>query len=233
MRIVISAFSSLVLDSHPTNTARTPELPRISSCQPWLAASSHPIEIPILPPSKIPQSSHSGDKPAFNVVERFPVRDVVNHDDTVSAPVIRATNGAEALLPRSIPYLQLDALAIQLNCPNFLRASNHHGCVSSEPSMCTRAPAANGVATGYPGRVEGCALRLQEKRMCSDHAYPRWRRRRKASVPFGRWALIAACTEQSVRSAGERRWVGRRRSAPQSAAAGTTCPRPSHRSAPE
>jgi hypothetical protein len=45
----------------------------------------------------------------------------------VGAPVVRAANRAEALLPRRIPYLQLDALAVKLDCPDLLLAAKARG----------------------------------------------------------------------------------------------------------
>lgn len=66
-------------------------------------------------------------EPALHVVERFPVGDVVNDDDAVGAPVVRAANRAEALLPRRIPYLQLNALAVKLYCPDLLLRKGEGG----------------------------------------------------------------------------------------------------------
>eukprot|EP00519_Triparma_laevis_P009631 CAMPEP_0182499488 /NCGR_PEP_ID=MMETSP1321-20130603/7737_1 /TAXON_ID=91990 /ORGANISM="Bolidomonas sp., Strain RCC1657" /LENGTH=81 /DNA_ID=CAMNT_0024703695 /DNA_START=237 /DNA_END=482 /DNA_ORIENTATION=+ len=46
------------------------------------------------------------------MVETLRRRHVVHHDDPVRAPVVRARNGPEALLPRGVPYLQLDGFAV-------------------------------------------------------------------------------------------------------------------------
>eukprot|EP00964_Phaeocystis_antarctica_P105933 scaffold70910_cov69-Phaeocystis_antarctica.AAC.7 len=50
-------------------------------------------------------------KPALDVVERVEVRDVVHDDDAVSAAVVGAADGAEPLLARSVPNLELDRFA--------------------------------------------------------------------------------------------------------------------------
>ena len=54
-------------------------------------------------------------QPLLDVVERNLVGDVVHDDDPVRASVVRTGDGAEPLLPRSIPDLQLDGLAVVLD----------------------------------------------------------------------------------------------------------------------
>jgi hypothetical protein len=51
-------------------------------------------------------------KPVLDVLEAFVVRHVVHHHDALRAPVVAARDGAEALLPRCVPHLQLHKLAI-------------------------------------------------------------------------------------------------------------------------
>mmetsp|Transcript_20605 Transcript_20605/g.53255 ORF Transcript_20605/g.53255 Transcript_20605/m.53255 type:complete len:308 (+) Transcript_20605:259-1182(+) len=58
-------------------------------------------------------------QPGLDVLERLRVGDVIHDDDAVRAAVIAARDRAEALLPRRIPDLQLDGLAIELNRANF------------------------------------------------------------------------------------------------------------------
>jgi len=48
-------------------------------------------------------------------VEALLIRHVVHQQDTHGASVVSGGDGAEALLTRGVPYLQLNALAVQLN----------------------------------------------------------------------------------------------------------------------
>jgi hypothetical protein len=43
------------------------------------------------------------------------IRNIVHKQNSHGAPVVRRRNGPEALLARGIPYLQLHALAVELN----------------------------------------------------------------------------------------------------------------------
>jgi hypothetical protein len=43
------------------------------------------------------------------------IRDIVHEQNAHGAPVVCRRNGPEALLARGIPYLQLHALAVELN----------------------------------------------------------------------------------------------------------------------
>eukprot|EP00636_Phaeomonas_parva_P006845 CAMPEP_0118879552 /NCGR_PEP_ID=MMETSP1163-20130328/19295_1 /TAXON_ID=124430 /ORGANISM="Phaeomonas parva, Strain CCMP2877" /LENGTH=234 /DNA_ID=CAMNT_0006815739 /DNA_START=120 /DNA_END=822 /DNA_ORIENTATION=- len=53
-------------------------------------------------------------QPVLHILERLRVRHVVDHDDAVRAAVVLRRDGAEALLPRRVPDLQLHALAVQV-----------------------------------------------------------------------------------------------------------------------
>ena len=59
-------------------------------------------------------------KPLLNVVERLHHRHVVDYDDAMRAAAIAAGDRPEAFLPRRVPDLQLDRLALQLDRPDFL-----------------------------------------------------------------------------------------------------------------
>jgi hypothetical protein len=48
-------------------------------------------------------------------VEAPLIRNIVHQQNAHSTPVIRRRDGPEALLARSVPYLQLHALAVELN----------------------------------------------------------------------------------------------------------------------
>jgi len=54
--------------------------------------------------------------PVFDVVEAFLVGDIVNQHDAHGATVVGRGDGAKSLLPGRVPYLQLDLLAVQLDC---------------------------------------------------------------------------------------------------------------------
>ena len=53
--------------------------------------------------------------PVTNRFERSAVRHVVHKQDALSSAEIGRGDGAETLLPRSIPNLQLDSLAVDLH----------------------------------------------------------------------------------------------------------------------
>jgi len=53
--------------------------------------------------------------PVADGVERAAVGDVVDQEDALRAAEVRGGDGAEALLARRVPDLQLDALAVQLD----------------------------------------------------------------------------------------------------------------------
>ena len=54
-------------------------------------------------------------QPLLHVVEGLVVGDVVDDDDAVGSAVVGRGNGAEALLPRGVPNLELDGLAVELD----------------------------------------------------------------------------------------------------------------------
>ena len=54
--------------------------------------------------------------PVLDVVETLLVGDVVHQHDAHGAPVVGGGDRPEPLLARRIPDLQLDLLAVQLNC---------------------------------------------------------------------------------------------------------------------
>ena len=57
-------------------------------------------------------------QPALHVGEALAAGDVVDDDDAVRAAVVGAGDGAEALLARRVPDLQLHLLPMQLDCAN-------------------------------------------------------------------------------------------------------------------
>mmetsp|Transcript_24079 Transcript_24079/g.75448 ORF Transcript_24079/g.75448 Transcript_24079/m.75448 type:complete len:263 (+) Transcript_24079:560-1348(+) len=58
-------------------------------------------------------------EPLLDVVEALLVRHIIHHNNAVSPAVVAAGDCAEALLPGSIPNLQLDHLALELHGANF------------------------------------------------------------------------------------------------------------------
>lgn len=58
-------------------------------------------------------------QPLLDVVERVHVRHIVNDADTVSATVVRGSDGSETLLTGGVPNLQLHCLSIELDGPDF------------------------------------------------------------------------------------------------------------------
>ena len=55
-------------------------------------------------------------EPPLDIGEALAAGDVVDHDDAVSPPVVGAGDGAEALLARRVPDLQLHLLPVKLDC---------------------------------------------------------------------------------------------------------------------
>ena len=62
-----------------------------------------------------------------HVLEGLRVGRVVHDDDTVSPTVVAAGDGAEALLARSVPNLQLDGLTLELDGADFLKGRDGVG----------------------------------------------------------------------------------------------------------
>ena len=56
--------------------------------------------------------------PGVHAVERVSICDVVNHDDTVSALVVRGGDGLESLLTSCVPNLQLAHFVVRLESPD-------------------------------------------------------------------------------------------------------------------
>ena len=54
-------------------------------------------------------------QPLLDIVKRVLIGDVVHDDDAVCAAVVRAGDGAETLLTGSVPNLELDHLAVELD----------------------------------------------------------------------------------------------------------------------
>ena len=54
-------------------------------------------------------------QPVLNMRKSFLPRYIIHQKRTNSTPVIRPRNGPEILLPRSIPYLQLNGLILHRN----------------------------------------------------------------------------------------------------------------------
>ena len=59
----------------------------------------------------LPSKLLSVIQPLLNVRERIPIGYIVDDYSTSSAAVIRPRDGPKPLLPRSVPYLQLNTLA--------------------------------------------------------------------------------------------------------------------------
>jgi hypothetical protein len=59
-------------------------------------------------------------EPLLDIIEGFIVSHIIDDNDTVSTSVVGRGNGAETLLSSSIPNLELDCLAVKLNCADFL-----------------------------------------------------------------------------------------------------------------
>lgn len=49
-------------------------------------------------------------------IERFFIRHIVDEENSHSSTVVGSRDCPEAFLPRSVPYLQLHSLAVQVNC---------------------------------------------------------------------------------------------------------------------
>ena len=56
--------------------------------------------------------------PVLDIVEGFFIGDIVDQHDAHGPTVIGRGDGAEPLLSRRVPYLQLDLLPVQLDCPD-------------------------------------------------------------------------------------------------------------------
>jgi hypothetical protein len=64
---------------------------------------------------RVVRTSERGGK---HTIERPLVRNVVHQQDPHGAAVVRRRDGAEALLARRVPDLQLDPLAVELDRPD-------------------------------------------------------------------------------------------------------------------
>jgi hypothetical protein len=60
-------------------------------------------------------------EPLLDIVEGFIVSHVIDNDDAMSSSVVGRGDGAETLLPRSIPDLELDCLTVELDRADFLQ----------------------------------------------------------------------------------------------------------------
>ena len=60
-------------------------------------------------------------EPLLDIVEGLVVSHVIDNDDAMSSSVVGRGDGAETLLPRSIPDLEFDRLTVELDCADFLR----------------------------------------------------------------------------------------------------------------
>lgn len=58
--------------------------------------------------------------PVLNRAEALAVGDVVGHDDAVGTLVVAGSDGLEAFLTSSVPYLELNSFSVNLNGSNFL-----------------------------------------------------------------------------------------------------------------
>jgi hypothetical protein len=77
-------------------------------------------------------------QPLLDVGEGVPVGDVVDDDDAVGAAVVGRGDGAEALLPRRVPDLQLDGLGLQLDGADFLLHAAPNGFAAAAGAAATR-----------------------------------------------------------------------------------------------
>lgn len=59
-------------------------------------------------------------EPLLDIIEGLVVCHVIDYDDAMSSSVVGRGDGTEALLPRSIPDLELDCLTVKLDGANFL-----------------------------------------------------------------------------------------------------------------
>ena len=50
-----------------------------------------------------------------HTVETSLIRNIINQQYAHRAPVVRRRDGPESFLPRGVPYLELDALAVELD----------------------------------------------------------------------------------------------------------------------
>ena len=65
-------------------------------------------------------------EPLLDIVEGLVVSHVIDNDDAMSSSVVGRGDGAETLLPRSIPDLEFDRLTVELDCADFLRRLNRN-----------------------------------------------------------------------------------------------------------
>lgn len=70
--------------------------------------------------------------PGLDRCEALSVRDIVRHDDSVSTLVVAGGDGLEALLASSVPNLQLDRLAVDVNRSDLEVHTNRRHEVLSE-----------------------------------------------------------------------------------------------------
>ncbi len=50
-------------------------------------------------------------KPVFDILERLPVGDIINENNSVSTLVVGGSNGFESLLPGGVPNLKFDGVS--------------------------------------------------------------------------------------------------------------------------
>lgn len=72
-------------------------------------------------------------QPLLNIRKSVVISNVIHHDDTVSASVVRGRDGAESFLTCSIPNLQLDGLAFEFNSSDLKVNTN-----SADITLCVR-----------------------------------------------------------------------------------------------
>jgi len=58
--------------------------------------------------------------PVLNGAEALTIGEIIGHDDAVSALVVAACDGLEALLSSGIPNLELNSLSVNFNSSYFL-----------------------------------------------------------------------------------------------------------------
>ena len=73
------------------------------------------------------------------MLESLAVSSVIDNDDAMRAPVVAAGDGAEALLPGSVPDLQLDGFAIKLDRSDFLSQRHNSSQNFQQPHTDCRA----------------------------------------------------------------------------------------------
>jgi hypothetical protein len=71
--------------------------------------------------------------PGLDCSETLSVGDVVGHDDTVGAFVVRRGDGFKAFLASSVPDLELDGLAVDINGSDLeVNTNSGHEVLSEE-----------------------------------------------------------------------------------------------------